>query len=156
MGAVSPIREGFNTLSPHITVDGARAAIAFYERAFDAKLAWCQGMPGSDLVMNAGLRVGNSSFMLNDTFPGGPPAPAEGGAPVTLNLYVEDADAVWKRALAEGATVVYPIENAFWGDRYGLLKDPFGHQWAIATHIEDVCEEDLDARAQAAFSGDGK
>ncbi len=154
MSSVPPIREGFNTLSPHITVDGAKAAIQFYEKAFGATLGWCHGMPGSDLIMNASLRIGNSSFMLNDVVPGGPPPPAEGGAPVTLNLYVEDADAVWAKAIEAGATVVYPIEDAFWGDRYGLLKDPFGHQWAIATHKEDVSEEELAARSASLFSQD--
>src|SRR5262245_59004346 len=134
----SPIPEGFRTVTPHITVKGAGNYIDFLKRAFSA--VEVARMPGPDgKLMHAHIRIGNSDMMLNDHLPefGAPPI-AEGNWPVTLHLYVENVDAVFSQAVAAGCVVTMPLADQFWGDRYGLVKDPFGFAWGIATHIEDL------------------
>jgi len=154
---VNPVPEGFHTLSPHIVVKGAGEAIEFYKKAFGAE-ELCR-MPGPDgtSVMHAELRIGNSIFMVCDEFPDldvrSPKA--LGGSPVTLHLYVEDADAVFNQAVAAGARAGMPPQDMFWGDRYGKLIDPYGHEWGIATHLEDVSPEECAKRAATAFGGQG-
>jgi PhnB protein len=140
-------------LAPHLCVKGADAAIAFYERAFDAKLAYRQAAPDGR-VLHAELRFPNGGgFMLCDDFPemGGSRAPERfGGSPVTLHLDLGDVDAVWKRALDAGAKVEMPLGEQFWGARYGVLSDPFGHRWSLATELREVPKAERDA-AVAAF-----
>lgn len=148
------IPAGFGTLTPHLAVAGARRAIEFYGEAFGAELVAQSLMPGGELVANAMLRVGDSMLMLNDEFPGGCMGPhAVGGTPVVLHLYVEDVDAAFERAKQAGCATVMPLENMFWGDRYGVLEDPFGHRWSLATHLEDVAPEELERRMAEAFGG---
>ncbi|MGH9314289.1 MAG: VOC family protein [Vicinamibacterales bacterium] len=154
MAQVKPVPEGYHSVTPYLVVDGASDAIDFYRRAFGATER--VRMPAPDgKVGHAEIQIGDSVVMLSDPFPEmGSTAPAgTGGAPFGLMLYVPDVDALFKQAVEAGATVTMPLENQFWGDRYGKVRDPFGHQWHLATHIEDVSPEEMDKRAQAAFAG---
>ena len=148
MSGVDPIPDGFSTITPHLVVDGAAEAIEFYKKAFGAEeLSRLLG-PGGKL-MHAEIRIGDSRLLLVDEFPEwGKKSPgALGGSPVTIHIYVADADSLFTRAVAAGATVTMPLEDMFWGDRYGRLEDPFGHHWSIATHIENLSAEEITARA---------
>ncbi|WP_244815923.1 VOC family protein [Caballeronia sp. Lep1P3] len=142
--AVKPIPEGMHSLTPHLVCAGAAEAIEFYKRAFGA--VELGRMPGRDgKLMHAMVRIGDSALMLVDEHPnfGMLGAAAFKGSPVTIHLYVEDADATVKQAEAAGARVTMPVADMFWGDRYGRLEDPFGHQWSVATHTRDVSPEDM-------------
>ncbi len=154
MPAVKPIPDGFHSLTPHIVVKGAAKAIDFYKRAFAAEEINRHAMPDGS-IMHALLRIGDSMLMLNDEFPQmnarGPTS--IGGTPVTLNIYVENADKAWERAVQAGAKVKMPIADQFWGDRYGILTDPFGHDWSIATHQKDLTPDQIMAASKAAMSG---
>jgi len=158
--AVKTVPEGFNTVSPHLVIKGASEAIEFYRKAFGAEEI-CR-MPGPDgqSVMYAELKIGNSRVMLAEEFPGpetGCKSPASlGGTAVTIHLYVEDCDALWKQATNAGAKEICPLMDAFWGDRYGQVKDPFGHNWAIATHKEDLTPEEIGKRAEEWFKNMGE
>lgn len=143
---VKPIPEDMHTVTPHLVCAGASDAIAFYVKAFGAVEA--ARIPGPDgKLMHAMVRIGDSAVMLVDENPEwkalGPKA--IGGTPVTLHLYVEDADAVFARAVAAGAEAKMPVSEMFWGDRYGVLTDPFGHSWSIATHVRDATPEEMQA-----------
>ncbi|PHV08580.1 glyoxalase [Janthinobacterium sp. BJB412] len=141
---VNPIPEGMHTLTPHLVCDNAAKAIEFYKKAFGAE----EGgrLPGEDgKIMHAMLRIGDSAFMLADAFPEhGSLAPnALKGTPVTLHLYVKDVDAAFARAVDAGAVVKMPLADMFWGDRYGIVTDPSGHQWSLASHIKEVSPEEM-------------
>jgi PhnB protein len=143
---VKPIPEDMHTVTPHLVCAGASDAIAFYVKAFGAVEA--ARIPGPDgKLMHAMVRIGDSAVMLVDENPEwkalGPKA--IGGTPVTLHLYVEDADAVFARAVAAGAEAKMPVSEMFWGDRYGVLTDPFGHSWSVATHVRDATPEEMQA-----------
>lgn len=152
--AKSPIPVGFHSLTMHLTVKGCAAYIDFLKRAFDAQEIGRAPGPGGK-IMHAAMRIGDSMVMLNDDFSQefGQPPVAEGRLPITLNLYVPDADAAWARALDAGCTVEFPLDNQFWGDRYGHVKDPFGFTWAIATRVEDLAPAEIQERQQKAFGG---
>jgi uncharacterized glyoxalase superfamily protein PhnB len=142
--ATRAIPEGMHSLSPHIVCDGAAQAIEFYKAAFGA--VETARMPGPDgRLMHAAVRIGDSTLMLVDEMPewGVRGARKIGGSPVTLHLYVEDADATFARAVAAGAKVTMPLADQFWGDRYGQLEDPFGHKWSIATHLRDMTRDEM-------------
>ena len=146
------IPDGFRTVTPHLVVKGAAQAIDFYKQAFGAEELNRHEMGGA--IMHASLRIGDSIVMLNDEFPSAPPAPSKDHpSPVTIHLYVEDVDELYAKAQSAGAEVVMPLDDTFWGDRYAVLRDPYGHSWSIATHIEDVAPEDVEKRAAAAFGG---
>ncbi|MHB8635769.1 MAG: VOC family protein [Fimbriimonadaceae bacterium] len=147
MAAVSAIPKHFNTLTPYIVVDGGAEAIELYKTALGAEVLSVHKMPDGK-VMNAQLLIGNSVLMLNDEWPDyGALGPKKvGNTSVTMHLYVDDVDAAWKRALDAGFEVAMPLANQPWGDRYGQLKDKFGHSWSMATHVEDVSEEELGRR----------
>ena len=151
--AVKPIPEGYHTLTAYLAVEDADRAIEFYKDAFGAEEV--VRMPGpTGNVAHAELQIGDSKVMLSDPFPQSdvrPPA-ERGGPTASVFMYVDDADAVFERAQAAGATVAMPLENMFWGDRFGSLADPFGHVWSVATHIEDVPEEEMAERASAAMA----
>jgi PhnB protein len=149
---VKPIPDGYTTLTPHLAVTGAAAAIEFYKRAFGAEELMRMPAPGGK-VMHAELQIGNARFMLADEFPdwGVRSATSLGGSPVSLLIYVDDADAAYDRAVKAGATPTMPLANQFWGDRYGKLKDPYGLEWAIATHVEEVSPEECMRRAAQQF-----
>ena len=154
--AKNPVPEGFGTLTAHITVTGAANYIDFLKRAFDAVEVSRSAGPGGKL-MHAHVRIGDSNLMFNDNFPefGAPPI-AEGNWPITMHLYVPDADAVFAQAVAAGCEVTMPLADQFWGDRYGQVKDPSGFRWAIATHIEDPTPAEIQEREAKLFgSGPG-
>ncbi|HZI94659.1 MAG TPA: VOC family protein [Patescibacteria group bacterium] len=146
-----PVPDGFHTVTPHLTMKNAGEAIEFYRKAFGAEeIARMPGPGGS--VMHAEIRIGDSPIMLNDEFPehGARGPKTIGGTPVSIHLYVNDVDALFDRAVKAGAKVTMPIADMFWGDRFGKLEDPFGHQWSLATHKEDVTPEECMQRAKAA------
>lgn len=151
--AVKAIPEGMHSLTPHLICAGAADAIAFYVKAFNA--VELGRMPGPDgKLIHAMLRIGDSPLMLVDEFPQwGSKSPATlGGTPVSIHLYVENADAAFQQAVDAGASVRMPLADMFWGDRYGVVVDPFGHQWSIATHIKDMSPEEMAAAGKAAMS----
>jgi uncharacterized glyoxalase superfamily protein PhnB len=142
--SVNPIPEGMRTVTPHLICAGAAEAIEFYQKAFGA--VELSRMPGSDgKVMHASIRIGDSVLMLNDEMPEwGSFGPKHlKGSPVIIHLYVENADAAFEQAVRAGATVTMPLDDMFWGDRYGKLEDPFGHQWSIGTHVRDVSPDEM-------------
>jgi PhnB protein len=145
-----PIPEGYHTITPYLAVDDASEAIDFYERAFGAKERVRMAGPGNS-VMHAELEIGDSLVMLSDPFPqASTKTPRElGGTTVSIFAYVEDVDAVYKKAIDAGATSLGEPDDMFWGDRFGAVQDPFGHSWTIATHVEDVSPEEMEKRSQA-------
>lgn len=148
-----PIPHGMHSLTPHLVCEGAADAIGYYQRAFGAvELARLPGPDGK--LMHAMLRIGDSALMLVDQMEGcGALGPKKlGGSPVTIHLYVADADATYAQAVAAGATPVMPVTEMFWGDRYGVLTDPFGHSWSIATHVRDLTMEETKAGMDAMMS----
>lgn len=144
---IQPIPDPAHVLSPYLIVRGASAALDFYARAFDAKLLFSLAEPDGK-VGHAELRIGESLFMLADEYPDwGALGPASvGGTPVTLHLYVKDVDAAVARAEAAGATVLRAPKDEFFGDRSGMVVDPFGHKWKLASRIEDVRPEEMQKR----------
>jgi PhnB protein len=146
-----PIPEGYHSVTPYLIVTGAASAIEFYKHAFGAKEL--MRIPHPDgRVGHAELQIGDSRIMLADEFPemGARSPMTLGGTPVGIQLYVDDVDAVTRRALAAGAKTLRPVKDQFYGDRSGTLSDPFGHQWTISTHKEDVSLEEMQRRAAAA------
>lgn len=145
----APIPAGMHTVTPHLMCDGAAAAIEFYKKAFGAQEL--MRLPGPNgKLMHACVKIGDSAVMLADVMADcGDGSQASKGGPVVLHLYVEDADAFAKKAEAAGAKVVMPVTDMFWGDRYGLLDDPFGHRWAVATHVRDLTMDEIQDGAKA-------
>jgi uncharacterized glyoxalase superfamily protein PhnB len=138
------VPEGFHTVTPHLVCAGAAQAIEFYKKAFGAVEE--MRLPGADgKLMHAMLRIGDSAVMLADEMPewGSLGPKALKGSPVTIHLNVDDADAFARRAAAAGAKITMPVADMFWGDRYGKLEDPFGHQWSVGTHVRDVSPEEM-------------
>jgi uncharacterized glyoxalase superfamily protein PhnB len=150
--------EGFHTITPHMTIKNAGEAIAFYERAFGAELIQRCNMAGTEHVLHASMRIGDSFFMLNEEFPdfGALGPDPERPSAVKINLYVDDVDALFEQATKAGAKPTMPPADMFWGDRYATVVDPFGHAWAIAKHIEDVSDEEITERAKQAFAQGGE
>jgi uncharacterized glyoxalase superfamily protein PhnB len=149
--AVKPIPEGMHSLTPYLICKNAAEAIAFYTKAFNAVEQ--VRLPGPDgKVMHATLKIGDSMLMLTDEWPEhqsfGPNTLK--GTPVTIHYYVPDVDASFKQAVDAGATVTMPVTDMFWGDRYGQVKDPFGHSWSLATHKRDLSAEEIQ-KAMAAM-----
>jgi PhnB protein len=150
---VKPIPDGYQSLTPYLIVDGAASAIEFYQKVFGAiELMRLAGPDGK--IGHAELIINDSRIMLADEAPqmGARGPHSVGGSPVSMMLYVDDVDAIAKRAIAAGAKLTRPIADQFYGDRSGGLEDPFGHQWHIATHKEDVSPEELQRRSAALFS----
>jgi PhnB protein len=148
--AVQPIPEGYHSVTPYLIVNGAAKALDFYAQALGAEERMRMPGPGGK-VMHAEIQIGDSVVMLADEFPemGARSPQSIGGTPVGICLYVEDVDAVFKRAIAAGAKEERPLVNQFYGDRSGTIIDPFGHKWTIATHVEDVTPEEMGRRAAA-------
>ena len=153
---VKPIPEGYHTISPSLTIDGAAEAIEFYKRAFGATERMRMAMPDGK-IGHAELDIGDSVVMLNDAIPQSSVQPPKqlGGTSVSVFLYVDDVDSVVQDAIDAGATVTMPVADQFWGDRFGTVSDPFGHHWAIATHVEDLTPEEIAARGQEAMASTG-
>jgi len=150
---VKPIPEGFHTITPNLVCRNAARAIDFYKSVFGAtELVRMPGPNGA--VMHAELMIGDSRIFVNDTMSKTPPAGPEAGAsnPMYIHLYVPDADTIFNRAVTGGARVDMPIADMFWGDRYGKITDPFGQQWGISTHKEDVAPEEMKRRQEAFFA----
>ncbi len=146
---VRAIPEGYHSISPSLTCKNAARAIEFYKSVFGATEV--MRMPGPEgKIMHAELKIGDSIIFVNDEFPGMAEAPAPGVTPsLFMFLYTEDVDSVYNRAVSMGSMVVMPLENMFWGDRYGKVTDPFGHQWGIAQHVEDVAPQEMKRRQDA-------
>jgi PhnB protein len=158
MSTVRPIPEGYHTVTPTLTLDNAAEAIEFYKRAFGAQELGRAPAPDGERIWHAELQIGDSRLMLNDEFPdmSGCTSPKSlGGSTIALHVYVENADAVYQQALDAGATVLMPIDDMFWGDRYGKVRDPFGHVWTIGTHKADMSEEDQRRAVEAYRSTSG-
>ena len=153
MAEAQAIPEGMHTVTPYLICDGAAAAIEFYKQAFGAEETGRMDAPGGKLL-HAEIRIGNSALYLSEANPEWKAfGPNDlGGTPVVIHLYVEDAEATVAQAAEAGATVTMPVEDTFWGDRFGKLTDPFGHQWSIATHVRDVSPEEMEQAAQEIFA----
>ena len=146
---VSYIPKDYNSVTPYLVVRGAAQAIDYYKKVFGA--TEIMRMPGPDgKIGHAEIKIGNSQIMLADENPsmgaGYTSADTIGGSPVSLYVYLPDVDEVVKRATTEGAKLLKPVQDQFYGDRSGLIQDPFGHLWGIATHIEDVSPKDIEER----------
>jgi len=142
--AVKPVPDGYHTLTPFLTVRDAARAIEFYKQAFGAKERGVMKGPDGK-VMHAELMIGDSIIMLSDEFPefGSVSPQAIGGSAMGLHIYLDNVDAAFDRAVKAGAQVEMPVSEQFWGDRYGKLKDPFGHKWSIATHTRDMSADEM-------------
>lgn len=156
MADVKPIPDGYPQVTPYLIVDGAAAAIDFYAKAFGARERMRMGGPDGK-VGHAEIEIGSGLVMLADEHPeiGARGPKSIGGTPVTISLYVDDVDAVFKAALDAGATETRPLEDQFYGDRTGGVEDPFGHVWHLATHVEDITPDEMEKRAAAAASQPG-
>jgi PhnB protein len=148
---VKAVPEGFHTVTPYLIIKGAAAAIEYYKKALGAKERMCMTQPDGR-VGHAEVQIGDSVVMLADEFPEmNVRSPKSiGGSPVTIHLYVDDVDAVAKKAVAAGAKELTPVKDQFYGDRAGKFEDPFGHIWYISTHKEDLSPEEIQKRAKAA------
>jgi uncharacterized glyoxalase superfamily protein PhnB len=154
--SVKPIPDGMHSLTPHLVCNGAAQAIEFYKKAFDAVEMF--RLPDRDgKLVHATLRIGDSMLMLVDEFPAmGARGPRQfGGSPVTIHLSVDDAAATMRRAEVAGATVRMPVTDMFWGALYGVLEDPFGHSWSVATQVRDLTPHQIaDAMKALSHGGD--
>ena len=149
---VKPIPDGYTAVTPYLTIKGAAEAIDFYKRAFCAEEVMRMNLPDGK-VAHAEIRINGSVIMLHDEAPAwnalSPQTIGDSGA--SIMLYVDDVDTVFKRALDAGATSIMPVADQFYGDRLGALKDPFGHKWSVATHVEDVAMDEIRRRAAKRF-----
>jgi uncharacterized glyoxalase superfamily protein PhnB len=148
-----PIPDGFHSLTPHIVVPDGAHAIEFYKKAFGAHEIFRMLAPDGKSLMHAQLKIGDSVLMLGGEF--GPDCRSPkgyGGTSVFLHIYTDHADALFDRAVKAGCTVHMPMADAFWGDRYGQLEDPFGHKWSIAAHQHDLTPEQMAANAKEFFA----
>ena len=155
--ASHPIPPGHEGLIPHLVCDPCAAAIEFYKKAFGAQELNRAPAPDGRRIMHAAMRIGGGVVFLVDDFPefcgGKASSPkALNGTPVTIHRYVEDCDAAIKRAADAGATVQMPPGDMFWGDRYGVVTDPFGHSWSFATHVKDLTPAEMEAGMKEAFA----
>ena len=155
--ATRSVPAGHESLIPHLVCDLCAEAMEFYKRAFDAEELDRVPAPDGRRIVHAAMRIGGGIVFLVDDFPefsgGKASSPkALNGTPVTIHRYVEDCDAAIRRAADAGATVVMPPDDMFWGDRYGVVTDPFGHNWSFATHVRDLSPADIQAAMKEAFA----
>lgn len=148
--AVQPIPEGYHSVTPYLIFGDAGKAIRFYQQAFGATERMRMPTPDGK-IGHAEIRIGDSTIMLADEFPdmGARGPEAYGGSPAGFMIYVEDVEATFRRAIEAGGEEVRPIEDKFYGDRSGTLKDPFGYQWTVSTHVEDVAPDEMERRMKA-------
>jgi len=141
---VKPIPDGFHTLTPHLTVRDAKGAIEFYKKALGAQVLHVSHTPDGR-VMHATLKIGDSMIMLNDEFPemGGSLAPRGDSLGVALHIYTNNVDSLFAQAVGAGAVVKMPLMDQFWGDRYGIVADPYGFRWSLGMHVQDVSPEEM-------------
>jgi len=156
--SVQRVPAGFHTVTPHLTVRSGVEMIEFYKRAFGAKELRRSVAPDGKSLLHADLQIGDSRVLLNDEFPqmGAVSPLGLNSTPVTIHLYVEDVDSLYQQALGAGAKVVMPLADQFWGDRYGVVEDPSGHRWALASHVRDMSPEQMKAAAEAIFGAKEK
>jgi PhnB protein len=152
--AVKPVPDGYHTVTPYLSVEGAAEALEFYKKALSATEVFRLSTPNGQ-IGHAEIRIGDSAVMLADPCEAGAFRNPQslGGTSVGLHVYVEDVDALFTQAIEAGAKVVKPVEDQFYGDRTGTLEDPFGHVWFIATHKEELSPEEINRRAEAIFKG---
>jgi PhnB protein len=147
---VKPIPPEFHTVTPYLVIRDAAKAVEFYKKAFGATERFSMPGPGGK-VMHAEIKLGDSIIMIADENPSsdslGPQS--RGGPTSSLFVYVDNVDNVFEQAVKAGCTAVMPVKDQFWGDRYGMVADPFGHRWALATHVEDVSDEEMKKRSEA-------
>ena len=152
---VDPIPKGFRTVTPYLSINGAAAAIDWYKKAFGAKELFRDPTPDGKL-MHARIRIGDSIVMMSDVFPGANAQGPDtlGKSPVTLHVYVKNVDKLWHQAVDAGAKVTMPLDNQFWGERYGQLTDPFGHHWSLSEQIKmsKAEKDEKQKQAMAMFS----
>lgn len=147
-----PVPEGYRAITPSLTFKDSQKAIEFYKKAFGAKvLDFFPNLNGHG-IMHATMQIGDSIVMMGDENPGCKSAETLGGSPVSLCVYVSNADTVFKQAVAAGGTVVMPVADMFWGDRAGNIKDPYGYSWMIATHTRDLTNDEIRKGAEAFFA----
>ena len=154
MAKVNPIPEGYHSVTPYLSIKGAAAAIDYYKKVFGATELF--RMPGPDgKIGHAEIKIGNSPIMLADEYPEMEFVSPQtlGGSPVGLMIYVDDVDTMFKNAISGGGKEIKPLQDQFYGDRSGTLRDPFGHVWTVATHVEDIAPEEMERRAKAAHGG---
>src|SRR5256712_12843385 len=145
----APIPPGFRTITPYLAINGAAAAIDWYKKAFGAKELARQAVPDGKL-MHARIRIGDSIVMLSDTFPGGTQSPdVLGHSPVSLHIYINNVDNLWQQSVDAGAKVTMPLDNMFWGERYGQLTDPYGHHWSLSQLVSMTKKEKDEKQKQA-------
>jgi len=149
-----PIPEGFGTVTAHLVIEGAGEAMDFYKRAFGAQDLGRMMAPDGRKLMHGLMQIGDSKVMVVDAFEqwGVKGPKGLGGTAVSLHIYVPDVDRAFQRAVDAGCTVSMPLADMFWGDRYGKLKDPFGHEWSMATHVRDLSPAEMDAAMKAAMA----
>jgi PhnB protein len=152
---VEPIPKGFRTVTPYLSIKGASEAIEWYKKAFGAKELFREAMPDGKL-MHARIRIGDSIVMMSDIIPG-PNAPSDTGSgklPVSLHIYMKNVDKLWQKAVDAGAKVSMPLDNQFWGERYGQLTDPFGHTWSMSEQVKmsKAERDEKQKQAMAMFS----
>jgi len=152
--AVKPIPEGYHTLTPSLTVRNAERAIEFYKQAFGAEVRGGIAKGPDGKVMHAELKIGDSVIMLTDEYPefGSKSPQSIGDSGMGLHIYLDNVDAAFDRAVKAGASVEMPVMDQFWGDRYGKLKDPFGHKWSMATHVRDMSQDEMEKGMDEAFA----
>jgi PhnB protein len=153
MPTVKPIPDGYHSVTPYLALKNADAAIKFYKQAFGAKEIMRLPTPDGGLA-HAEISIGDSRIMMSDEMPayGNKSAETLGGSPISLAVYVEDVDSAFDQAVKAGATVKRPVEDQFYGDRAGTLMDPFGYQWSLMTHKEDVSGEEMQKRMKKMFA----
>ena len=151
--SVKPVPDGFSTVTLHLTVKNCAEAIEFWKKALGATEVARHPMPDGR-IMHAMIKIGDSVIMMADEFPemGGFSPLHYGGSGFAINLYVDNVDALWKRATDAGMSVEMPLDNQFWGDRYGQLSDPYGFTWALSQHVKDLTPEEMGKAAEAAFA----
>ena len=147
---VTPIPEGFHTLTPHLVVRGAERAIEFYQQALGAQLLGKHAGPGGKII-HALLQIGDSKLMLADEFPEFGSLAPETPNSTSLHIYVENVDEAWQKAIGAGAKVKMPLMDQFWGDRYGQITDPFGHSWSLGSRIKIMTPEEMERAQEEAF-----
>ena len=154
MATAPPVPERFHTITPHLVVRNATDAVEFYKKAFGAEEIARMPRPDGKGVMHCELKIGDSLIMLCDEMPQMErwlSPQSLNGTTVAVHLYVNEVDAVFDKAVRAGATVSMPVMDAFWGDRYGKVTDPFGHEWSIATHMKDLTPEEMQKGAEEFF-----
>ncbi len=150
------IPEGYHAVTPSFTFKDSQKAIDFYKKAFGAKTLDLFPNPSGRGIMHATIQIGNSIMMMGDEMPGAEncmkSAESLGNSPISLYVYVPNADAAFQQAVAAGGTVTMPVADMFWGDRAGSIKDPFGYSWMIATHTRDLTDDEIKKGAEAFFA----